>query len=72
MVQLALGKRPTRELGEDAADRVIAFTRVCTVASVDKEIVLAAGEACRAQGLASANAEIFATARARICRLADL
>ena len=35
----------------------------CTVASVDTEIALAAVEACRAHGLASADAIVFATAR---------
>ena len=54
----------TRERGEDTADRVIAFARVCTVASVDTEIALAAAEARRAHGLASADAIVFATARA--------
>ena len=64
MVQIALGKRPTRELGEDTADRMIAFTRVCTGASANKEIALAAAEARRAHGRASADAIAFATARA--------
>ena len=63
-VQLELAKWLTRERGEDKADQVIAFTQVCSVARLDTEIALAAAEACRAHGLAAADATIFATARA--------
>lgn len=65
MVQLELAKWPTRELGEDKADQVIAFTQVCQVIPLDTEIALAAAEACRAHRLATAGAIIFATARLR-------
>ena len=64
MVRLALAKRLTCERGEDTADLVIAFTRVCTVASEDTKIALAAVKACRAHGLANEDAIVFATARA--------
>lgn len=64
MVQLELAKWLTRELGEDKADQVIAFTQVCRVVTLDTEIALAAAEACRAHGLATADAIIFATAQA--------
>ena len=64
MVQLELAKWLTRERGEDEADRVIAFTQVCSVAPLDTEIALAAAEACRTHGLTTADAIIFATARA--------
>ena len=64
MVQLELAKWLTRELGEDKADQVIAFTQVCRVVPLDTEIALAAAEACRAHGLATADAIIFATAQA--------
>ena len=47
MVQLELAKWLTRELGEDKADQVIAFTQVCQVIPLDTEIALAAAEACR-------------------------
>ena len=64
MVQLELAKWLTRERGEDGADRVIAFTQVCAIAPLDTETALAAAEACRTHGLATADAIIFATARA--------
>ena len=64
MVQLELAKWLTREAGEDKADQVIAFTQVCTVVPLDTEIALAAAEACREHKLATADAIIFATARA--------
>ena len=65
MVQLELAKWLTREIGEDKADQVIAFTQVCNVIDLDTEIALAAAEACRAHGLATADAIIFATARSK-------
>ena len=63
MVQLELAKWMTREVGEDKADQVIAFTQVCRVAPLDTEIALAAAEACREHKLATADAIILATAR---------
>ena len=65
MVQLELAKWLTRELGEDKADQVIAFTQVCQVIPLDTEIALAAVEARRAHKLATADAVIFASARLR-------
>lgn len=65
MVQLELAKWLTRELGEEKADQVIAFTQVCQVVPLDTEIALAAAEACRNHKLATADAIIFATARQR-------
>ena len=64
MVQLELAKWLTRERGEAEADQVIAFTQVCSVAPLDTEIALAAAEAHRTHGLATADAIIFATAGA--------
>ena len=69
MVQLELAKWLTRERGENKADQVIAFTQVCSVAPLDTEIALAAAEACRAHGLATADAIVFATARAHDAEL---
>ena len=69
MVQLELAKWLTRELGEDKANQVIAFTQVCRVLPLDTEIALAAAEACRAHGLATADAIIFATAQANSATL---
>ncbi len=65
MVQLELAKWLTRELGEEKADQVIAFTQVCQVIPLNTEIALAAAEACRAHRLATADAIIFVTARLR-------
>jgi predicted nucleic acid-binding protein len=64
MVQIELAKWLTREADEDKADQVIAFTQVCNVVPLDTEIALAAAEACRTHKLATADAIIFATARA--------
>jgi predicted nucleic acid-binding protein len=69
MVQLELAKWLTREVGEDKADQVIAFTQVCQVVPLDTEIALAAAEACRTHKLATADAIVFATARAKGARL---
>jgi predicted nucleic acid-binding protein len=65
MVQLELAKWLTREVGEEKADQVIAFTQVCQVVPLDTEIALTAAEACREHKLATADAIVFATARAR-------
>lgn len=65
IVQLELAKWLTREVGEDKADQVIAFTQVCQVIPLDTEIALEAAEACRAHKLATADAIVFATARAQ-------
>jgi predicted nucleic acid-binding protein len=69
MVQLELAKWLTREVGEDKADQVIAFTQVCQVVPLDTEIALAAADACRMHKLATADAIIFATAQARSATL---
>ena len=65
MVQLELAKWLTREVGEDKADQVIAFTQVCQIVPLDTEIALAAADAYRGHKLATADAIIFATARLR-------
>lgn len=65
MVQLELAKWLAREVGEDKADQVIAFTQLCHVVPLDTEIALAAAEACRQHKLATADAIVFATARAQ-------
>lgn len=62
MVQLELAKWLTRECGEDKAEQVIAFTQVCSIAPLSAQIALSAAGACRAHGLATADAIIFATA----------
>lgn len=65
MVQLELAKWLAREVGEEKADQVIAFTQLCHIVPLDTEIALAAAEACRVHKLATADAIIFATARTR-------
>lgn len=65
MVQLELAKWLVREVSEDKADQVIAFTQLCHVVPLDTEIALAAAEACRVHKLATADAIVFATARAQ-------
>ena len=69
MVQLELAKWLTREVGEDKADQVIAFTQICHIVPLDTEIALAAAEACREHKLATADAIIFATAQAHGAKL---
>ncbi len=63
MVQLELIKWLTRELGEDVADRVLAFTVMCRVSPLDTRKAVMAAEFCRAHRLATADAAIYATAR---------
>jgi predicted nucleic acid-binding protein len=63
MVQLELAKWLTREVGEDSADRVIAFTATCVVADLDTTTALSAVELCARHKLATADAVIYATAR---------
>ena len=65
MVQLELAKWLNREVGEEKADSVIAFTQLCHVVPLDTEIALMAAEACRVHKLATADAIIFATARTK-------
>jgi predicted nucleic acid-binding protein len=63
-VQLELAKWLAREVVEDKADQVIAYTQLCRVVPLDTETALAAAEACRVHKLATADAIVFATARA--------
>ena len=64
MVQLELAKWLTREVGEDKADRVIAFTETCVVADLDTAIALSAADLCARHRLATADAIVYATALA--------
>jgi predicted nucleic acid-binding protein len=64
IVQLELAKWLTREIGEDKADQVIAFTQTCIVADLDTAIALSAADLCIRQKLATADAIIYATAQA--------
>ncbi len=64
MVQLELAKWLTREVGEDKADRVIAFTETCVVAELDTTTALSAAELCIRYRLPTADAIVHATALA--------
>ena len=64
MVQLELAKWLSREVSEDMADQVIAFSETCIVAELDTAIALAAAELCARHRLATADAIVYATALA--------
>jgi predicted nucleic acid-binding protein len=64
IVQLELAKWLTREISEDKADEVIAFTQTCVIADLTTNIVLSAAELCRQYKLAAADAIIYASALA--------
>ena len=63
IVQLELSKWLNRELGEDQADRVIAYTQKCVVIPLDTSIALLAADLHRDYKLATADAIVYATAR---------
>ncbi|MCE2947956.1 MAG: type II toxin-antitoxin system VapC family toxin [bacterium] len=63
IVQLELSKWLVRELGEDQADQVIAYTQKCVVVPLDTSIALLAAELHREHKLATADAIVYATAR---------
>jgi predicted nucleic acid-binding protein len=63
IVQLELAKWLWRELSEDAADPVIAYTQKCVVVPLDTSIALLAAELHRQHRLATADAIVYATAR---------
>ena len=63
IVQLELAKWLTREVGEDQADQMIAFTQKCLVAPLDTRIALLAADLHRQYKLATADAVVYATAR---------
>jgi predicted nucleic acid-binding protein len=64
MVQMELAKWLAREVSEDKADQVIAFSETCVVADLDTETALAAAELCARHKLATADAIVYATALA--------
>jgi predicted nucleic acid-binding protein len=63
IVQLELSKWLAREVGEEQADQVIAYTQKCTVVPLDTTIALLAAELHREHKLATADAIVYATAR---------
>jgi predicted nucleic acid-binding protein len=64
IIQLELAKWLGREVSEDKADQVIAFTQLCVPAPLDTKIALSAAEMCRAHRLATADAIVYATTQA--------
>lgn len=63
IVQLELSKWVVREVGEEQADQVIAYTQKCVVVPMDTTIALLAAELHREYKLATADAIVYATAR---------
>ncbi len=61
IIQLELAKWLAREVGEDKADQVIAFTQTCVLAPLDTKIALSAAEISGKHKLATADAVIYAT-----------
>ena len=65
IVQLELVKWLTREVGEDKADQVLAYSQMCVVEPLDTRIALRAAELCRRHKLPTADAIVYATALER-------
>ena len=63
IVQLELSKWIMREVGEEQADQVIAYTQKCAVVPLDTTIALLAADIHREYRLATADAIVYATAR---------
>lgn len=63
IVQLELSKWLVRELGEDRADQVIAYTQKCVVVPLDTPIALRAADLHREHKLATTDAIVYATAQ---------
>jgi predicted nucleic acid-binding protein len=62
IVQLELSKWLVREVGEEKADEVIAYTQKCRVVPLDTPIALLAADLHREHKLATADAIVYATA----------
>ncbi len=69
IVQLELAKWLARERSEDVADLVIAYTLTCIVVPLDAALALSAAELCQRHRLATADAIVYATARAHEAQL---
>jgi predicted nucleic acid-binding protein len=69
IVQLELSKWLMREVGEDRADQVIAYTQKCTIVFLDTALALLAAELHRLHKLATADAIIYATAQCQRAKL---
>lgn len=65
IVQLELSKWLMREVDEDRADQVIAYTQKCIVVPLDTPLALLAAELQGRHRLATADAIVYATAQAQ-------
>lgn len=63
IVQFELSKWLKRELGEEQADQVVAYTQKCVVVPLDTAIALLAVDLHRKYQLAAADAIVYATAQ---------
>jgi predicted nucleic acid-binding protein len=63
IVQLELSKWLVREVGEEQADEVIAYTQKCEIVPLDTSIALLAADLHREHKLATADAIVYATAQ---------
>ena len=63
IVQLELSQWMMREVGEDQADQVMAYTQKCAVIPLDTAMALLAASMHREYKLATADAIVYATAR---------
>jgi predicted nucleic acid-binding protein len=62
LVQLELSKWMLREMGEEEADQVIAYTQECVVSPLDTTIALLAAQLNKDHKLVTADAIVYATA----------
>ncbi|MGK6309659.1 type II toxin-antitoxin system VapC family toxin [Variovorax sp. DT-64] len=69
IVQLELSKWLVREVGEEQADQVIAYTQKCAVVPLDTNIALLAADLHREHKLATADAIVYATAQNQLAEL---
>ncbi len=63
IVQLELAKWMVREVGDDEADQVLAYTQKCQVVPLDTTLALLAANLHREHKLATADAIVYATAQ---------
>jgi predicted nucleic acid-binding protein len=69
IVQLELAKFMQREVSEEAAETMLAYTCECEVVPLDTARAVLAADLCRAHKLATADAIVYATAVERDAEL---
>jgi bifunctional DNA-binding transcriptional regulator/antitoxin component of YhaV-PrlF toxin-antitoxin module len=72
IVQLELAKWSAREVGEDKADQIIAFTQMCRVIPLDTKVALAASEFCSKYKLGDCRCSCLRHRSGARCRSSDL